>query len=97
MRNRFGIGEFVRVKSIYRSGHIRTPGYVRGKTGQIRTIHGSFPNPEKRAYGGDGFPKVPLYGVSFELAELWNKNSKNMKMIVDIFEHWLEPSKCKEK
>ena len=97
MENRFDVGNFVRVKSINRPAHIRTPGYVRGKTGQIRTIHGSFPNPEKMAYGSDGLPPVPLYGVLFELADLWDEHSGNSKMIVDIYEHWLEPSKREEK
>ncbi len=49
------------------------------------------------AYGGDGLPPVPLYGVSFELADLWDENSENSKMIVDIYEHWLEPSKREDK
>jgi len=97
MKNRFDIGSFVKVKLINLPGHIRTPGYVRGKIGRIRTIHGSFPNPEKMAYGRDGFPPVTLYGVLFEIAEIWNKHSRNSKLIVDIYEHWLEPSYAEEK
>ena len=38
MKNRFDIGSFVKVKLINLPGHIRTPGYVRGKIGRIRTI-----------------------------------------------------------
>ena len=97
MKNRFDIGNLVKVALIYLPGYIRTPGYVFGKIGRIRTIHGSFPNPEKLAYGGDGLPPVILYGVLFELAEIWNKKSRNSKLVVDIYEHRLEPFYVEEK
>ncbi|MBI3076061.1 MAG: nitrile hydratase subunit beta [Deltaproteobacteria bacterium] len=92
MPNRFKEGDAVRVKFEIRPGHIRTPMYVRGKTGIIAAYYGSFPNPEKLAYGGDGLPPVPLYGVRFELSQLWSDPSLKDTLQMDIYEHWLEPA-----
>jgi hypothetical protein len=63
---------------------------VRGKTGWIERIYGEFLNPESLAFGRDGLPKKVLYLVGFDQAELWGKAHPRDKLMVDIFEHWLE-------
>jgi hypothetical protein len=74
-------------------GHIRTPAYVRGQTGRIEALQGSFPDPERLAYGADGLPPVPLYLVRFRQSELWpGYGSAKDSLALDIFEHWLEPA-----
>jgi nitrile hydratase len=94
MPARFQSGDRVRVRADRREGHIRTPGYIRGKTGRIEAIHGEFRNPESLAYGGDGFPKQPLYLVAFKQSDVWGsryRDSRRDILTVDIFEHWLDP------
>jgi hypothetical protein len=88
----FKPGDRVRVRAEDRPGHIRTPFYIRGKTGWIERVHGDFLNPESLAYGQDGLPKRPLYLVGFRQAEVWETyDALNDKLFIDIYEHWLEP------
>ena len=89
----FKAGDRVTVLNEDRRGHIRTPYYVRGKTGWIERVYGEFLNPESLAFGGDGLPKRTLYLVAFNQADVWeqSKGSKD-KVLVDIYEHWLQPA-----
>jgi len=90
---KFRPGDRVRVLSDDRPGHIRTPYYVRGKTGWIERVYGDFLNPESLAYGGDGLPKRTLYLVAFNQADVWEQcEGPKDKVLVDIYEHWLQPS-----
>jgi hypothetical protein len=82
---RYSVGQRVRVVARTHDGHHRTPGYVKGKTGNVVRVHGSFTNPETRAYGHDGLPMQPLYFVSFPRGEAGPE-----RIYVDVFEHWLE-------
>jgi len=89
---RFKPGDRVKVKFEDRPGHIRTPWYIRGKTGWIERIHGEFLNPESLAFGRDGLPKKTLYLVAFNQRDLWDKGNNADKLLVDIYEHWLDPA-----
>ena len=90
MVQRFREGDRVRVRDAARPGHIRTPTYIMGKVGVIDRFHGSYPNPEQLAYGRDGRPEVPLYYVSFESDHVWGGPPSRDRVIVDLYEHWLE-------
>ena len=81
------------VRKAYPPGHVRTPWYIRGKSGVIERICGEFGNPEELAYGRDGMPKQTLYRVRFVQNEVWDGYAENPKDTVDIeiYEHWLEP------
>ena len=86
-------GAPVRVRADTPPGHVRTPWYVRGKTGWIERVHGDFRNPESLAYGGDGLPREPLYMVGFRQTDLWPARyaeSPSDTLYVDIYGHWLE-------
>lgn len=89
---RYRAGQRVRVADRLHDGHHRTPGYVKGKTGTIARAHGSFRNPETRAYGGDGLPEQPLYLVRFAQRDLWAGygGRDGDALYADVFEHWLE-------
>ena len=65
------IGDRVRVRRAFPPGHFRTPAYVRGRTGVIVTVIGTFPDPEELAYGRDGMPGRTLYRVRFNQTDLW--------------------------
>jgi hypothetical protein len=88
-------GDRVRVSSRAHAGHHRTPGYVKGQTGTIERVYGSFKNPESCAYGGDGLPVRPLYSVAFAQEDLWSnyRGISTDRLYVDLYEHWLEPSR----
>jgi nitrile hydratase len=86
----FRKGQQVRIAARAHEGHHRTPGYLKGKTGTIERMHGSFTNPETRAYASDGLPKKTLYLVGFAQRDLWPEYDRDDKLYADIFEHWLE-------
>ncbi|MFQ5971893.1 MAG: SH3-like domain-containing protein [Alphaproteobacteria bacterium] len=88
----FAVGDRVRVRRATPPGHVRTPWYVRGRTGVVERICGAFGNPEDLAYGRSGLPKRPLYRVRFSQRELWADYTGSPRDTVDveIYEHWLE-------
>jgi len=89
---KFKPGDRVKVKFEDRPGHLRTPWYIRGKTGWIERVHGEFLNPESLAYGRDGLPKKTLYLVAFNQSDIWGRTNNADKLLVDIYEHWLDPA-----
>ena len=57
----------------------------------VTQLHGSFTNPETRAYGSDGLPEQALYHVVFSQDEVWpGYPHERDRIAVDVFEHWLE-------
>ena len=91
---RFRLGDRVLVRVGLPPHHIRTPAYIQGKTGRLKTLCGVFRNPESLAYGGLGLPKQPLYRVEFEQTEVWEsyRGPAIDKVLIDIYQHWLEPA-----
>jgi nitrile hydratase len=91
---RFAPGDPVRVRAAYPPGHLRTPYYIRGMSGVVERICGSFANPEELALGHDGLPERPLYRVRFSQLEVWPDYVGTGEDTVDIeiYEHWLEPA-----
>ena len=90
---RFKAGDRVTVRFEDRPGHLRTPWYIRGKTGAIERVHGEFLNPESLAFGGDGLPKRTLYLVAFNQQDVWGRVAGAQdQVLVDIYEHWLDPA-----
>ncbi|HEY7061507.1 MAG TPA: SH3-like domain-containing protein [Chloroflexota bacterium] len=90
---RFKAGDRVHVRFAEPPGHIRTPHYIRGKTGVVERYYGDFRNPEELAYGKDGLPLRPLYLVGFDQADVWEQYpAAGDKVYVDLYEHWLEPA-----
>jgi nitrile hydratase len=94
---RFEVGDPVRVADRWpESGgvlvHVRTPHFLRGRTGTIERVLGAFPNPEQLAFGKPGLPAVPLYTVKFRESELWAAGGFRPQdtLTADLYEHWLE-------
>ena len=94
MSARFKLGDRVTVRWADPIGHIRTPAYIRGKSGEIERICGEFANPEELAFGRSGLPKRPLYRVRFRQASVWPdyRGAPVDTVDVEIYEHWLEPA-----
>ena len=90
----FALGDRVRIVDLDKSGHVRTPIYVRGKTGTIDHCCGNFENPEDRAYGRVGRERIPLYRVRLRQRDLWPdfKGSESDTLVLEIYQHWLRPA-----
>ena len=94
MRVRFSIGNPVRVLDLGKSGHVRTPFYIRNKVGTVVQICGVFLNPEDLAVGKTSGPAVALYRISFDQVSLWPgyQGAPHDKLCIEIYDHWLEPA-----
>jgi nitrile hydratase len=79
-------GDRVRVADRRPEGHHRTPSYLKGRSGTVERVHARFPNPETRAYAGDGRPEQRLYLVRFDLPG----QKPGDHVLADLYEHWLE-------
>ncbi len=90
---RFRVGDTVKVREAYPIGHVRTPYYIRGKTGVIERYCGAYPNPEELAYARPGLPRQPLYRVRFRQADVWQdyRGKDGDPVDIEIYQHWLEP------
>ena len=91
----FKAGDTVHVRKVDSQGHIRTPHYIRGKSGVVERFVGYFRNPEELAYGRSGEPKRALYRVRFVQKHVWPDYDGGTKdtIDIDIYEHWLHPEK----
>jgi hypothetical protein len=89
---KFHAGDQVRVIEAYPLGHVRTPFYIRGKTGTVERVCGAFPNPEELAQMRDGLPAQPLYRVRFRQNDVWPdyRGGAHDVVEVEIYQHWLE-------
>jgi nitrile hydratase subunit beta len=94
----FQPGDRVRVRRAFPPGHLRTPFYIRGWTGEIERICGAFANPEELAYNRPGLPRQPLYRVRFRQAELWPDYAgpATDTIEIEIYQHWLEPEGARQ-
>ena len=69
--------------------HIRTPHYLRGRTGVVVRHLGDYPNPEDLAFARPA-PRLPLYHVAFDAHALWPDAAAD-EVLVELYEPWLEP------
>jgi len=90
----FAPGDRVRILDLGKPGHVRTPLYVRGKTGTIETCCGRFENPEERAYGRTGRERIALYRVRLAQRDLWPDydGAGSDALVLEIYDHWLAPA-----
>ncbi|MBY0337744.1 MAG: nitrile hydratase subunit beta [Acetobacteraceae bacterium] len=94
---RFAPGSRIRVKDdrpehLVRI-HIRTPHYVRGRSGTVQRVLGAFPNPEALAFNRPAEPRV-LYHVLFDQPPVWDEGQAGDTLLIELFEHWLEPEEA---
>lgn len=88
---RFAPGDRVRVLELAKAGHIRTPFYVRHRTGDVVQLCGHFLNPEDLSVGRTSGPVVALYRVKFRMRDLWPEYGRNPDdaLSIEIYDHWL--------
>jgi len=70
--------------------HIRTPHYLRGKTGTVVRHLGDFANPEDLAFARPAVI-LPLYHVRFDARTLWPDAVTADEILVELYGSWLEP------
>jgi len=92
IRARFDIGDQVSVLELEKLDHVRTPYYIRGKTGKVVEFCGYFLNPENLAVGLTNGPVCPLYRIRFVLKDLWPEYARadNDELFIEVYDHWLE-------
>ncbi|WP_298431118.1 SH3-like domain-containing protein [uncultured Jannaschia sp.] len=84
-------GARVRVRTMTPPGHVRTPHYLRGRTGTVERVLGPFGNPEQLAYSHDA-ARLPLYRVRFRMDDIWEAPERPGDTLdAEIYAHWLEP------
>ncbi len=88
----YSVGDTVAVRRAFPPGHVRTPYFIRGKTGIVDQVVGAFCNPEELAYGHVDTEPLTLYRVRFNQLDLWvdYDGSSRDSLIVDIYENWLD-------
>ena len=88
-RERFNLGDRVRVKLEFVPGHIRLPGYVRGKVGTVVAESPAYPFPDAHAHGIHAEDE-PTYDVRFRAEDLWPNGCDPALVHVGIFQSYLE-------
>ena len=71
--------------------HVRTPHYLRGRTGIVSRHLGDFADPEDLAFARPA-ATLPLYHVRFDPAAIWPEARPGDELLVELFGSWLEPA-----
>ncbi|AYR25095.1 nitrile hydratase subunit beta [Herbaspirillum rubrisubalbicans] len=87
----FEVGDRVLVRDERVTGHIRCPGYVRGKEGVVlhRTTE-QWPFPDTIGHGDKSAVMQPTYHVQFRNRDVWGDACDDGFVVVDLFEGYLD-------
>ena len=88
-RQRFQVGDRVRVRADLVPGHARMPAYIRGKAGVVVGESPAYPFPDAHAHGVEAADE-PTYDVRFTTAELWPDAADPALVHVGVFQSYLE-------
>jgi nitrile hydratase len=88
-RERFKPGDRVRVRLDFVPGHVRMPGYIRGKAGVVVAESPAYPFPDAHAHSVQAEDE-PTYDVRFRTEDLWPGSSDNALVHVGVFQSYLE-------
>jgi len=86
---KFKPGDRVRVREDYVPGHVRMPGYIRGKTGVVVSESPAYPFPDAHAHSV-GAADEPTYDVRFRTEDLWPNSADPALVHVGVFQSYLE-------
>jgi nitrile hydratase beta subunit len=89
VRQSFEIGDEVRVKNEFISGHVRMPAYIRGKRGVVVGISPAYPFPDAAGHALRAQDE-PTYDVRFKTNELWPQSADEACVHVGVFQSYLE-------
>ena len=88
-RERFQPGDRVRVRVDHVPGHVRMPGYIRGKTGVVVSESPAYPFPDAHAHGVKAADE-PTYDVRFRAEDLWGSDAEPAFVHAGVFQSYLE-------
>ncbi len=88
-RERFAPGDRVRAKGDHVPGHVRMPGYIRGKVGVVVSESPAYPFPDAHAHGVAAADE-PTYDVRFSASDLWPNDADAAFVHVGVFQSYLE-------
>jgi nitrile hydratase subunit beta len=88
-RESFRPGDRVRVKLDFVPGHIRMPGYIRGRSGVVVGVSPAYPYPDAHAHAIHADDE-PTYDVRFRSEDLWPQGADSALVHVGVFESYLE-------
>lgn len=88
-RERFAPGDRVRVRLDYVPGHVRLPGYIRGKSGIVVSESPRYPFPDAHAHAVEAEDE-PTYDVRFRSEDLWPNSADAALVHVGVFQSYLE-------
>jgi nitrile hydratase beta subunit len=87
---RYAVGNTVRTLRQGQSTHTRLPAYVRAHTGRIEKHHGAHVMADSNALGNKRHEH--LYTVGFDASELWPDAPARDKVMLNLWESYLEPA-----
>jgi nitrile hydratase len=88
-RERFDVGDIVRVREDFVPGHVRMPAYIRGKTGVVLSESPNYPFPDAHAHGVPAADE-PTYDVRFDAVHLWPDSAEPAFVHVGVFQSYLQ-------
>lgn len=88
-RELFLPGDRVRVRTDHVPGHVRMPGYIRGKAGVVVGVSPVYPFPDAHAHGIEAADE-PTYDVRFRAEDLWPLSADAALVHVGVFQSYLE-------
>jgi nitrile hydratase subunit beta len=88
-RERFKPGDRVRVRADYVPGHVRMPGYIRGKSGVVVSESPDYPFPDAHAHAVEAQDE-PTYDVRFRSQDLWPNSADAALVHVAVFQSYIE-------
>jgi nitrile hydratase len=88
-RERLRPGDRVRVKEDFIAGHVRMPGYIRGKIGVVVSESPAYPFPDAHAHGIESADE-PTYDVRFRAEDLWPHSADPAMVHAGVFQSYLE-------
>jgi nitrile hydratase subunit beta len=88
-REKFKPGDRVRVRTDYVPGHMRMPGYIRGKEGVVVSESPAYPFPDAHGHALAAEDE-PTYDVRFRTEDLWNDAADKALVHVAVFQSYLE-------
>jgi nitrile hydratase subunit beta len=88
---RYAPGDRVLVLAPVTTGHTRRPAYVQGHRGGVVADLGGWVLPDTHAHGRGEQP-ARVYTVAFAAGDLWPDAEPGVRVMVDLFEPYLEPA-----
>jgi nitrile hydratase len=88
-REPFVPGDRVRVRVDHVPGHVRMPGYIRGKSGVVVSESPVYPFPDAHAHEVSAVDE-PTYDVRFDARELWPQSADAAFVHAAVFQSYLE-------